>query len=168
MEETKNTVGTEGQDTPTPETGAKTGKTFTQEELNAIVGTRLREERAKYADYETLKEKAAKFDAAEEASKTELQKATEKAASLQEQLDKLTAANEARTIRDKISTETGVPANLLTGADEETCKAQAKAILEFAKPGSYPKVKDGGDPPKGNTSSTRDQFAEWFNEALKR
>lgn len=168
MEDTKNTVGTEGQGTPAPETGEKAGKTFTQEELNAIVGSRLHEERAKYADYETLKEKAAKFDAAEEAQKTELQKATEKAAALQEQLDKLNAATEARNIRDKVSAELGVPATLLSGTDEETCKAQAKAILEFAKPGSYPKVKDGGDPPKGGSASTRDQFAEWFKENLKR
>ena len=49
-------------------------KTFTQDELNAIVSDRLKREREKYADYESLKEKATKLDEIEEASKTELQK----------------------------------------------------------------------------------------------
>ena len=33
-------------------------KTFTQSELDAIISDRLKRERDKYADYETLKEKA--------------------------------------------------------------------------------------------------------------
>ena len=53
------------------------GKTFTQAELDAIVADRLARERAKYPDYENLKAKAAKYDAAEEAGKSELQKATD-------------------------------------------------------------------------------------------
>lgn len=40
-----------------------------------FIQDRLTRERGKYADYETLKVKAAKFDEAEEAGKTELQKA---------------------------------------------------------------------------------------------
>ena len=49
-------------------------RTFTQSELNAILGGRFAQERKKYADYEELKGKAQKYDAAEEASKSELQK----------------------------------------------------------------------------------------------
>ena len=37
-------------------------KTFTQEEVNQIVGDRLKRESAKYADYDALKTKAEKFD----------------------------------------------------------------------------------------------------------
>ena len=54
---------------------AEPEKIFTQAELNAIVADRLSRERGKYADYEALKTKAAQFDAAQEAGKTELQKA---------------------------------------------------------------------------------------------
>ena len=36
-------------------TGTQTGKTFTQEQLDAIITDRLQRERAKYADYEELK-----------------------------------------------------------------------------------------------------------------
>ena len=38
-------------------------RTFTQAELNAIVADRLARERAKYADYDKLKDKAGKADA---------------------------------------------------------------------------------------------------------
>ncbi len=69
------------------------GRTFTQAELDAIVADRLARERAKYPDYETFKAKAARYDAAEEAGKSELQKATEQAAALKSELDGLKKAN---------------------------------------------------------------------------
>ena len=46
-------------------------------EMNAIISDRLSRERSKYADYDDLKAKAQQFDAAQEAGKTELQKANE-------------------------------------------------------------------------------------------
>ena len=108
-------------------------RTFTQAEMNAIIADRLSRERAKYADYDALKKKADQFDAAQEAGKTELQKANERAAALQTQVDALTRANEVREVRGKVSAATGVPAELLSGETEEACKAQAQAILKFAK-----------------------------------
>ena len=143
-------------------------RTFTQEELNAIVESRLAKEKAKLADYEELKAKASKLDEMEEANKSELQKATEKAESLQKQLDELTKANELRTIRDKVATETGVPANLLTASTEDECKAQAEAIKAFAGTSStYPSVKDGGEVQGAPKKSVENQFADWFNQSLK-
>lgn len=143
-------------------------RTFSQAEVDAIIGERLAREREKYADYETMKQKAAKFDEAEEASKTELQKANEKAERLEKELNARRQADAAREIREKVSKETGVPAHLLTGDDEESCKEQAKAIAEYAKPQSYPKVRDGGEITKGGNAATRNQFADWFNEALNK
>ncbi len=123
-----------------------TGKTFTQDELNAILGDRLNREREKYADYEDLKAKAQKFDEQEEASKSELQKANEKADELQKQLDALQRDNTIRETRQKVATELGIPASLLNADTEEACREQAQAILDFAgtKP-KYPNVKDGGE-----------------------
>ena len=66
--------------TTTTQTAATGGKTFTQAELDAAIESRLTRERAKFADYEALKAKAEKFDKAEEAAKSELQKAQEQAA----------------------------------------------------------------------------------------
>ena len=144
-------------------------RNFTQAQLDAIVAERLARERAKFADYETLKDKASKFDAAEEAGKTELQKATDKAAKLEKELNDLKQANATNAMRAKVASEMKLPAGLaefLTAADEEGCKAQAQKLLEQIKPGNYPSVKDGGspqNPPSGG--STREQFAEWFNQA---
>ncbi len=153
-------------------TAAEPEKTFTQTEVNAILGERLAREKANYADYEMLKEKAEKFDAAEEASKTELQKATERADALQKQLDRLNSEAKIREIRDKVSKETGIPADMLYGDDEETCKEQAEKIINF-KPGTYPstkEIRDGGEVTKldAKSGATRDQFAEWFEKTTRR
>ena len=139
-------------------------RTFTQAELNAIVQKRLGEQASKYENYEELKEKALKYDQIEEESKTELQKATERADALQKELEGMKKADSVRKVREKVSTELGVPANLLTGETEEACKAQADQILNFAnaQPG-YPAVRDGGETTGTVKKATRDQFAEWMN-----
>jgi len=140
--------------------------TFTQDEVNTIINDRLKRERAKYEDYEALKAKATKFDEMEEANKTELQKANEKASALEAELTALKSANSIREIRDRVSTETGIPASLLTAETEEECQEQAKAILAYAKPSSYPAVKDGGELQNISKPNTRDQFNEWATKAF--
>lgn len=144
-----------------------TEKTFTQEEVDAIVGDRLKRERGKYADYDAMKEKAEKFDALEEQNKSELQKAVERADTLQAELEALKSANSVRDIRQKVADSTGVPVSLLTGSTEEDCETQAKAIIEFSHPSGYPSVRDGGEVTKRvGKLSTRDQFAEWAEKAF--
>lgn len=151
-QENKNTESTEN-------------KTFTQEDVNRIVSERLAREAEKYKDYESFKEKAAQFDAAEEANKTELQKAQDKAAKLQKELDDRKKADSIREIREKVSKETGVPVNLITADTEEAAKAQADAIKQYADPG-HPSVRDGGEVHTDNKQSTREQFAGWLEEVL--
>lgn len=150
---------------PTQDNAEGQTRTFTQEEVNAIVGKRLAEEKGKYADYDVLKAKAEKFDEAEEASKSELQKATERAQNLENELNGLKKAEEIRQTREKIATETGIPSNLLTGSTEEECKAQAEAIKAFASP-SYPKVKDGGEAPKTSSGNAKADFAEYMSNVF--
>jgi hypothetical protein len=143
-------------------------RTFTQTELDAIVRDRLQRERNKYADYEAYKEKAEKFDAAEEAQKTELQKATERATALETELNTLKRANEIRVIRDQVAKETGVPATLLTADTEEACKEQAEAIKAFAQPSSgYPVINDAGEVTKKMNGTPQDSFSEWFKSVQK-
>ena len=141
-------------------------KTFTQDELNAILGERLAREREKFADYDSLKEKAAKFDEAEEASKSELQKATERAEKLESELNSYKKAEELRTIREKVANETGVPASLLTAETEEACTEQAKGILAFKGETNYPTLPDGGEVQGAPKGTTKQQFAEWANKAF--
>ena len=116
-------------------------RTFTQEELNKIVQERVHKERAKFENYEEMKAKAAKFDEMEEANKTELQKAQERAEKLEAKLKGIETEQEIRAIKDKVSEETGVPVSLLTGTTEEDCKAQADAILGFAKVNGYSSIR---------------------------
>lgn len=165
MENTVNQDATiNNEPTQTPEGNERT---FSQADVDNVVSERLKRERAKYSDYEELKAKAAKLDEIEEANKTELQKATERATELETELNGLKKANEIRSIRDKVSNETGVPVNLLTGEDEESCAAQAKEILAFAKPTGYPPVKDGGEVSNISGRTPRESFSDWFGEITK-
>lgn len=147
-------------------TAVEPERTFTQSEMDAIIRDRLKREREKYADYDSFREKAEKYDAAEEAQKSELQKVTERADSLQKQLDSMLKADSVRQIREKVARETGVPVTLLSGEDEDACKAQATAIMEFAKPGKYPAVPDAGEVQKASGGKTRDQFRDWFDASI--
>lgn len=154
-------------ETVNQENNEATEKTFTQAELDAIVGERLKRDRAKYADYEDMKAKAEKYDQMEEANKSELQKAIERSEALQTELDALKNANTIRDIRQKVAEETGVPASILTGSTLEECEEQAKKILEFSNPKVYSQVRDGGEITKPiGKQSTRQQFANWMDEAF--
>lgn len=111
---------------PAPDTGDKQveNKTFTQEEVNRIVAERLSREKSKFE--EQLKETQSAKD---DESKTELQK-------LQEQIAALTQENETsklEALKARISKETSVPVELLTGTDEESLTAQAAAIQEYVE-----------------------------------
>lgn len=130
-------------------------KTFTQAEVNKIVSDRLQREAAKYADYETLKAQAAEAETNGEQVK-----------SLQAELDGMKAAEALRTMREKVSKATGIPSSLLTEETEEACTAQAEAIKAFAKP-TYPTVRDGGEVVNIGKPTTKQQFADWFNQEMK-
>lgn len=144
-------------------------KTFTQEEVNGIVNERLARERKKYEgiDLEALKSKAAQFDKIEEANKTELEKANERANALQAKLDSIQKEKELAEMREQVAKEIGVPANLLNGNSEEECKAQAEAIKAYANPSGYPFIRDGGEPQNTHSKRTnRDEFTEWAQKVL--
>lgn len=147
--------------TPAPDTQPE--KTFTQEDVNKIVGDRIAREREKFADYDAIKAKAEKLDEMEEANKTELQKALEKVTALQTELDGMKTAEQIRTIRDEVAQTTGVPSNLLTADTKEGCEEQAKAIKAYTesnRPG-YPSVKDSGETTTNTKGTTKEQFEDW-------
>lgn len=122
-------------------------RTFTQAELNAIVADRLARERAKYADYDKLKDKAGKADA------------------LQQQLDTLEADTARRAMKKKVADATGVPEALLTGDTEESCTEQAHEIMQFAAP-SYPAIPDGGT--AGAVGNYQDVFSPASDKELSK
>lgn len=145
------------------ETGSnqETPKTFTQDELNAIVQDRLNRERAKYADYSELKEKAAAFDEARESEKTELQNALERAEKAESAAAALQAEKERAAAVQQIAASSGVDAGLLAmmqGSTTEQIQANADVLkAKFAAVPKYPNITDTGS--GGNTSTmTKDQI----------
>lgn len=124
----------------------------TQEELEAVLKDRLERERntvqKKYADYETLKDKAKKYDelAAQdypkqlEALNTQLKEAQGKAETHEKVVADLTArATTAETalLRAKVANENKIPfelADRLTGTTEAEMKKDAEALSKFIAP----------------------------------
>lgn len=98
-----------------------------QEDLDRAVGQRLARERAKFADYEDLKTKAAKFDEAETANKTELQKAQDAAKAA----DERAAKAEQAALRADVAAAKGVPANALTGSSREEMEKSADELIAW-------------------------------------
>ncbi len=135
-------------------------KTFTQEEVDKIVKSRILKEKAKF---ESKKKDIQESSNSNEDYKTIIEEKNK----LQTELNQLKKDNQVKEMKSAISKETGVPANLLYGEDEDTCRAQAEEILKFAKPNSYPKVKDAGETRTITSKKTRDMFKEWVEENSK-
>lgn len=142
-------------------------RTFTQEEVDAIVLKRVGKEKARYADYDELKAKAEKYDESQD-NRTELQKIKDQYNELQSKYDSMVKADSVAKIRRSVSKDTGVPENLLTAETEEDCKAQAKAILDFAKPKSYPGVPNNKMIKHDATSNTDMSMREFAQQIFKR
>lgn len=129
-DEGKTTTGQGAQGGTSQGQGAPTGDgapmlTLTQAQLDAIIEERaLRETRSKFADYETLKQKAAQFDQAEEANKTELQKAVDRAEKAEEAAKAANARADATLRRAAIMAE----AASQNAADADTVVALLAAV----------------------------------------
>ena len=159
----------EASETPTQSAqSAETERTFTQSEMDAIIGDRLKRERAKYADYEELKGKAAKYDEAEQAAKSDLEKAVEERDALKAQLDEMKAEKARAEAVAEAAAKHGVSAELLSrmsgDVDENArfLKAQAEGQPRYGQ------VPDAGEtvPPSASKTSG-DVFAEVVESMFK-
>lgn len=133
--------------------GAAEAKTFTQEEVNAIVEKRIaRVKSTPPDDYEELKAKAAKYDELEEAKKSELEKAndatakaTKSAEEWKSRFEALEAERQrAQLVREKAQ-EHGVDPEMLArmeGDVEENAKFLKSR--DEAKP-KFGDMHDGGE-----------------------
>ena len=102
------------------------------------------------ADLETAQKRIKELEQAG----NDLQAAKDRAAALETELNGLKDANRIRDIRAAVAKETGVPMELLTADSEDACKAQAKGIMDYAKGGNYPDVRDGGETPQPTPTGT--------------
>ncbi|QIG62521.1 scaffolding protein [Sporosarcina phage Lietuvens] len=102
----------EPDDNPTPEPSPTPEKTFTQAELSDAIEKRLARDRAKYADYDELKTKAAEFEAErkriedEKLSESErLQKELAEAQAAKSQFEEQLTAMQKKAEADRIRAE---------------------------------------------------------------
>lgn len=140
----------------------------TQADLDRIIADRLAREKAKYADYDEAKQKAAEYDRVQEAAKTEVQKIVERA----EKAERAAAEATAKALRAEVAQAKGVPAALLSGDTLEALQASADALLAFRgeapKPAAAPSA-DGqgkvGEPVGAQGAQlTRDDVAKLYAE----
>lgn len=105
------------------ENTAGTERTFTQADVDKIVGERIAGVKAKYADYDEIKTTA------------------NAAAATAAELDQTKAAlaeAQGTNLRQKVATEHGVPVELLHGTTEDELTASATALAAFAATGAKP------------------------------
>ena len=133
-------------------------RTFTQAEVDEIVRKRVARVKATVPDdYGELKEKAARLDQLEEASKSERQRVTERAEALKKELDGIKAEQQRQQLVASVAKEMGVDAELLamtSGTTEDDVRKAAEVIkAKFgAVPGYQPDPHDEGgshrEPPR--------------------
>lgn len=149
------------QPNPTPAAAAEpTPQSFSQADVDRIVADRLTRERGKFADFDSYKQKAAKFDELEAAQKTAEQRAAEALTAAE---TRATAA-ERRALLLEVATEKGLTAaqaKRLVGNSREELLADADEFLG-SLPGAQPQqnssrrpvesLKPGALPPGDNTA----------------
>lgn len=112
----------------------------TQEEFDSAIQSRLARERAsvakQYADYDALKERAAKFEKEKESYTAKITEHTQKITELQKELDEANGkirSYETDALKAKIADEEGLPGALrsrLNGTTEEELRKDAKSLKE--------------------------------------
>jgi chromosome segregation ATPase len=140
----------------------------TAEQVNALMdinGADINSAKAGLGDLQTQLATANATIEQLRADAANVEELTNRATSLETELNALKASNALRDMRDKVSKNTGVPVSLLTAETEQECMEQASGIMNFARPANYPSVRDGGEQTSVK-SSTRQQFADWYGQTI--
>ena len=137
----------------------------TQAELNKIVQARGERERSKLGDYADLKAKAAKFDEIEQASRSDIEKASERAASAERERDDA----RGRLDRLEVALEKGLTpsqAKRLVGSTREELEADADELLKDLGDSQKPRS-PRPDPNQGRSGNGAASTAEQFAAAIE-
>ena len=128
----------------------------TQEELDSIIGERLKRQKEsiskQYTDYEELKTKNVNLEKELTELKKSLESSTSSKTELEKQIEELTGkvkAHDLSSLKIKYALENGIPYNLagrISGDDEESIKADAQSLSDFFKSQTPP-------PPLKNTET---------------
>lgn len=154
----------------TPPAGGEPAKTFTQDEVNALVGQARTDERrkaaSKFSDYDDLKAKA-------DGAKTLEDRMAE--------VEQRAAKAEVAALRSRIAADHGISTKagpngepsdadlFLTGSDETTLTAQAQRLaqreVDRKKAGNVAPRVDGNPNPDDSKSTMRDFTRQLFKNA---
>ena len=128
----------------------------TQEELDSIIGERLKRQKEsiskQYTDYEELKTKNVDLEKELTELKKSLESSTSSKTELEKQIEELTGkvkAHDLSSLKIKYALENGIPYHLagrISGDDEDSIKADAQSLSDFFKSQTPP-------PPLKNTET---------------
>lgn len=139
-------------------------RTFTQEEVNALVGKTRKEERAKFSGYEEYKAAADELRELKEKGKTELERAMERAEAAEAALAEREAAEAVAEAVREVAKATGVPEEALRGSTREEIEAHAEALKPFFAKDAAPSVNTGSPSTEGKGSG--DPLRDAINQML--
>lgn len=115
----------------------------TQEELDSIIGERLKRQKEsiskQYTDYEELKTKNVDLQKELTELKKSLESSTSSKTELEKQIEELTGkvkAHDLSSLKIKYALENGIPYHLagrISGDDEDSIKADAQSLSDFFK-----------------------------------
>lgn len=123
-------------------------RTFTQEQVNAMLADQKRKLGEKFGDYDDLKAAASKLAEIEESSKTELQKALDRATAAEERIAAYEAKEQTAKWAAEIVKGSSIPASVLRGSTREELEAhfnELKALAPTPKRTPVPAGKSGGE-----------------------
>lgn len=128
-EQTAPTEGTEETNGQSTDATKEFQAITSQEDFDKAIQARIARERNKFADYDDLQAKAAKFSEWEDAQKTEVQKQQEALEAAQKEL----AETRLQVARAEVSAAKGIPPELLADfvGTREELEAKADALIAF-------------------------------------
>jgi hypothetical protein len=158
--------------TPDPSGSTSTAPAFepitSQEAFDKALGPRLERERGKFADYEDLKEKAGKYDDLEQANKSDLDKANERATTAEAKAAEI-PAEVAKALRVHLVALHEISADdaelFLTATDPELLVKQVNGLIgragaatDAARKNGNRVPREGTNPPAGGEDSDMREF----------
>ncbi len=154
----------------TSEEGAETenpamegSRTYTQEEFDAALEAAVKE-RTNGA----VRERADRLNKQKKELSSENKELTAKVDALTAQLEELQAKEQLRDLVNKVSEESGIPAELLRGTTEEELTAHAEALKTYIEKPSAPFVGSDGfaADTRSSKKSVEQKFGDYVEEML--
>ena len=130
-------------------------KTFTQDQVNAFMAEEKRKTQASFADYDDFKAKAEKFDKAEQASLSELERERKAHAVDADELTKYRTREQVAKWAAEIVKDSPIPANVLRGSTKEELVEHFEQLKALAVPTKQRTHVPPGKPTDGEPTGSR-------------